>query len=283
MASTGQKIAAGCGIGCLLLVIVFGGIGTCGYFGIKKVVDEAESLEVVYDDLAQRHGPPESYSPPADGRLEPLQMELFLTVREAMLAEGAELDQILRTLDDGEGGKPGVVAKFRAGASFLPAVIRYMEAHSGTLLAQGMGLGEYAYLYTLGYYVMLGHDPGDGPDFELNSDPGDENERGVQWNVDTEDAGAHERRARNSREAINTLMREVLANQREAAALAAVDPDWLDALDRELDNLREDWERLPWEDGLPPRLDESLAPYRSRLEATWSPYLNALELGALVD
>ncbi|MBD3220688.1 hypothetical protein GF314_05555 [bacterium] len=280
MASTGQKIATGCGIGCLLLVLVVGGVGTCSYLGIKKVVDEAESIDVVYDDLTTRFGPPGEYTPAADGRIGTVQMELFLSVRDTLLARGAEAERILATLDGAEGRPTGPIAKIRAGMDFIPAMIRFVAAHSGTLMDQGMGLGEYAYLYTLSYYVLLDRDPGAGPDFELEGDPG-EAEGQVRWEFDTEGGTPQQDRARTNREAVNRLMRRILTNQRDAAELAGEDPDWIAALDREITSLEIDPERLPWQDGLPDRLATSLAPYRSRLEATWSPYLNALELDAL--
>jgi hypothetical protein len=282
MASTGQKIATGCGIGCLLLVIIVGGVGTCSYLGVRKVVDEAESLEVVYDELTARHGAPEDYTPPADGRIQPYRLELFLAIRDSVIADGDEVDQILRTLDGADGSPGGPIAKVRAGMKFVPATLRFMAGHSGILLRQGMGLGEYMYLYAVGYYAWLGHDPGAGPDFQLNSDEGDEN-ASVRFSMDSDGDDPRADRARQVRETLNHVLRSVLANQLAEAESADVDPAWRDRLAAEVEAMREDWQRLPWEDGLPASVAESLAPYREQFEATWSPYLNALELGAIRD
>ena len=41
----------GCGIGCGILILAAGGIGTCSYLGIKKIKDRAEQLDAGFDAL----------------------------------------------------------------------------------------------------------------------------------------------------------------------------------------------------------------------------------------
>jgi len=45
MAGAGKKWLIGCGIGCGFFVLIMGGIGTVGYFGVKKFADRAERIE----------------------------------------------------------------------------------------------------------------------------------------------------------------------------------------------------------------------------------------------
>ena len=282
MASTGKKIALGCGAGCLTLALITGGIGTCAYLGVRDVMDEAENLDVVYADLQAKYGPPTAYIPPADGRLDPGRIELFLGARDSLITRGEDAASAMRILDDAEGADTNPLAKIRAGMRFIPATIRYVAAHSNALDAAGMGLGEYAHIYALGYYVMLGEDPGSGPDFELQNRPGEEHGGEVEFSLESE-GDPRQRRALRFREQLNRIGRRQLENQREEALASGADPGWIATLDTEIERLGDDWRRLPWQDGLPEPVAASLAPFRARFAATWSPYLNALEMAALEE
>jgi hypothetical protein len=58
---------------------------------------------------------------------------------------------------------------------------------------------------------------------------------------------------------------------------------WRQTLATEIRALERDPYRLPWQNGLPPTLAESLEPYRSRLEASYSALANHLELAPYQD
>ncbi len=45
--------------------------------------------------------------------------------------------------------------------------------------------------------------------------------------------------------------------------------------------MRDDAYRVPWEDGLPPAIEESLRPFRDRLEAAYDPVTNPFELARM--
>lgn len=275
--STGKKIATGCGLGCLLLALAVGAVGTCGYLGVRNAMNHAEGIEVAYDELRVRHGDPGNHVPSADGRIDPSRIEAFLAIREELLAGGTDTVEKLRVLDDGAGA--GLVDRLRAGMGFIPAIMDFMTLHGRTLLDHGMGLSEYAYLYVLGYLVLLGEDPGAGPGFVIATH-GDGSEAGVHWSTKDTDRPGEEREG-DARERINAVLRRVLQHQLDAAVAADVPADWVERLANEVDLMKQDWERLPWEDGLPTPVAESLAPYRAQLEATWSPTLNPLEMGFL--
>ena len=116
------------------------------------------------------------------------------------------------------------------------------------MATQGMGPGEYAHLYCMTYYVALDRSPGAGPDFRLQGENDDSGSVHIDASVGDDPREDRERRLR---EAMNSLARRQLTNQREAAVTAGLDAAWIAQLDTELDALRTNWERLPWQDGLP--------------------------------
>ena len=70
----------------------------------------------------------------------------------------------------------------------------------------------------------------------------------------------------------------VAAGNRNAESL-----QWHQTLAAEIRSLESDPYRLPWQDGLPQQLADSLAPYRTRLEASYSALANHLELAPYQD
>jgi len=270
----------GCGIGCLLVLVIVGGIGTCTAIGIRRVVQRAERLDAAQDSLQARFGPAGQFTPAPDGTVAAERLAAFLAVRRDHLERGAPLESFLRTLDD----PSDTVAKVRAGLKLVPALIEYLGDHHRILLEHDLGPGEYAYLYTTAYFDLLGRDPADGPDIDVSGR--DEGDHGpvVRWQSDDDrDAGrVRSERAASLRRDLNALLRPVLANQ--LAALEAVrghDPAWAEQLAAEIAALDQDPERLPWQDGLPAPLAASLAPYEDELAASYSPYLNAIEATVL--
>lgn len=290
MAGTAAKIGIGCGIGCLVVLLALGGIGTCTYLGVRDLADDAKQMTADMDALHDRFGPATNWTPPADGAVYVSRMEAFLAVRERLLVDGAEVSRYLQTLDGAEGAPGGIAAKARAGVKLVPALVTYTGAMSSALLDEGMGLGEYTYIYTLGYYVLLGKDPGAGPGFRVTGDDepapaGD----GEGFHLRTQggwriDGGDHRgQRGDEARTRLNLLFLALLSSQREAAAAAGADADVLVRLDAELAALADDSQRLPWQDGLPDEVAASLRWYGDRLEATWEPWLNSLEVAFMGD
>ena len=277
MASTGQKWAIGCGIGCLLVVIILGGVGTCGYFGLRELKESAEELEVQQDELRDRFGSLDTFTPAADGTIAPAALETFLTVRDSLLARSEDMAAIIATLD----GEAGKLEKIRAGMKLIPHLVQYIGLRAAVLLEQDMHPGQYTYIYALAYYSWLGHDPGDGPDFQLDSD--DDN-NGIRWSDDSHGDDAHADRARRARRALNDLMLGWLGSQLEAETTAGrEESEWAANLRAELDALRADPERLAWESALPEPLERSLTPYREALDHRYAELLNALEVSLLSD
>ena len=279
MASTGKKVATGCGIGCLLIVIILGGLGTCTYLGVRNVKDHAEGIDESFEVLDDRFGSPEDFTPPAGGRVAADRMAVFLALRDDLLVKGAQSIETLTTLD----GDAGILAKIRAGMHLIGSVLDFVEIRNAALIDHDMSPGEYLYLYTTVYYSWLGKDPGDGPDFRLSGDDEDDGVN-VRWSGSDHDEDARADRAREVRRTFNRLALGWFANGLAAIeAGGAIDPEWRRQLSTESEALRTDPVRLAWQDGLPAALETSVAPFREDLESRYDPYLNALEMSLFDD
>jgi hypothetical protein len=115
----------------------------------------------------------------------------------------------------------------------------FFRARNDALAEVDMGLGEYTYLYAL--------------------------------------SGREDRSFSNR---VQSDLRRMLDNQR--TAIDALDEEavveFRDLLDREIAALENDPQRLPWQEGLPPQIEASLAPYRDEIEALFCPDAFGLEL-----
>ena len=53
---------------------------------------------------------------------------------------------------------------------------------------------------------------------------------------------------------------------------------WFTSLSDEIEKIEDDRDRLPWQDGLPDQINDTLEPFRERFENSYSPILNSMEL-----
>jgi hypothetical protein len=146
-----------------------------------------------------------------------------------------------------------------------------------------MGLGEYYYMYVLIYYSWLGHSPEDGPNFNFMGDNHGSyhyrfNPENTEEREEQEQQISEDRRDRIIR-ITRGMIRPMLSCQLEALEEKGIHNTWRHALETEIDALKADNNRLPWQNGLPRVMDASLRPFRDRLEASYSALLNALEIG----
>lgn len=278
MAGAAKKWAVGCGIGCGLMIIIAGGIGTCGYLGVKKIADGAEGLEDGFETLDEVYGKPGEFIPEADGTIPYERLETFLAVREDLTVAREELGGTLAILD-GE-GSGGVIDKIRAGISLVPSLFKFINERNEVLIEHGMGLGEYTHIYTVAYYAWLDKTPADGPDFELSSN--DDDDDPVRFGVRSSGGDdVYERREEDIRRYLHDIQREMLDNQIAAAEGAALDEVWLAELHAESDRMDDLRRRLLWENEVPELLRASLEPFRVRLEESYVPLMNAVEMGTM--
>jgi hypothetical protein len=283
MAGSGKKWFIGCGIGCGLMLLILGGVGTCGYFGVKKIQDQVEGMEENADAVQARFGDADDFVPELDGAIPAARMETFLAIRDDMAPVRNETSEILNVLD---GNGVNWVAKAQAGMKMIPAMLGFVNQRNTILLANDMGVGEYQYIYALSYFVLLDKDPSDGPGFQMSGD--DEQENGnvrVDWSNNGGEEGVRDTRSERVRTYVNNVQVKVLANQLEAyrASLPAgtdlaTDP-WGAQLETELAAMKLESLRFPWEEGLPAQIRASLEPYSDRINETYDPMTSIIEMG----
>ncbi len=258
----------GCGIGCLAVIVISVLGGVLLFNTGKKVVARFEELGDTQRALADRFGAVADYVPPAAGALPAERVEIFLRVQETLHETGQQLvghGRALQELEHQKGkgiGPASILRGIRGVVGIGRYAAEYLQERNEALLAAGMGLGEYSYLYVLGYHSWLGRefDPTFGePSTRVDADHGARIEIG-----DRDD----ERRS----ERLQGLFRNWSTNQHQAAVAAGLDAAWCERLAAEaLAAASADSLRLPWTGGLPAPITSSLDPFRSRFEATYQP------------
>lgn len=283
MAGAAKKWFIGCGIGCGLFLLIMGGIGTVSYLGIRKAMDKGEEIEGGFEELRIAYGDPSDFVPEPDGAVPAGRMITFLEARDAMAADRQEIGDILRTLDGEEvgGSKPNFIQKAKAGIQLIPGLMGFVDFRNHALLTQGMGLGEYLYIYSLSYYNLLGKDPADGPSFQISGDDDEEN-AGIRWNTETTEGGdesVRRNRAVDIRRYLHGVQLQMARNQLVELDRLGDLAGFREQLILEIATMEDEPLRLLWETGLPEALRWSLETYSSQLEATYDPMVNALESG----
>ena len=259
--------AAGCGT-VVLFIALFIGWSVMGVRSMTKGFNDAVELR---SEIEQNFGGREGYVPPADGAIPADRMEAFLAVRDATQPARDEIARVfgsfptsedqIRELDEAPTMDKLLAAWNMTGAAFGMggSMGDLFAARNEALMAQQMGFGEYGYIYWLAYFAMLGRDPEAGP--MDSADP----------NIDmTMNMGMmHDGEVRDAL---------VAGLEKQLESVPADNAEWRGQLEQELQALRSDRGRVPWQDGLPPAIAASLEPYRERLEATYHPAANPFEL-----
>lgn len=279
--SPAKKWLIGCGIGCgaILLIVIILVMG--GFFFIKNIVEDFRSSEALMDTLVEELGEIQDYCPSPNGVIDPERLEIFLTVREAMDPVREELERSLRILQDSddeaidEEERRSVFKKVTTGFGLISQIADFHKARIQALLDAGMGMGEYYYLYIVSYYSWLEKSILDGHDFQIRSD--DEGYRFNNW----EDEESEEIRRDMTLRWLHRTILPMLHNQYSKLTesdLERVDKQWQKTLETEIEVMESDRYRLVWQDGLPDVIRKSLEPFRQRLEASYSPLTNGVEM-----
>jgi len=246
------------------------------YMGYRWVRDTTEAVEEagrVERELEDRYGSVLAFVPPAVPGVPNDRMEVFLAVRESMSEERDELERAVNGLASvGEGG--GVASGLRAakaGVSLAPLTFGLTNARNRALLEQGMGMGEYTWIYWMTYFAWLGHSAEESKLHEIMEER-DSEHGSVRIHMDggMEPERVTWRLRRDIRAMLKNLERELAADPEKA--------DMLEAVTAELAELDADPGRVPWQDGLPEAFAAGLDPYRERLETTYSGATNPFEL-----
>lgn len=264
MAGKSRKWAEGCAIGCGALVVLGVVVGAITWLGMMqlsgKAVDTRAALDAAFPSQ-------EVYTPPLDGAVEPDRMDRFLAVREALMPWCETFSGYRayfgRMKDFAESEDEPPPGDFVKATGFLPKVMwrlgqdvhAYAVERNETLLAQGMGLGEYTWIFVIGYLGWLGHEP---TEF---------------MPADGEQPKVYGGRVR---QAVMDMMQRHVAELEAAFAedSGAAPPNGGEDLAlwrAELVALQNDPKRTPFADGLPPALAASFEPYRDELERGFCP------------
>jgi hypothetical protein len=282
MASTTQKWFIGCGIGCGLMILITAIIGGGVFFAVKDVMKDGKSIEESNDAMIEAFGMPDDFTPSPSGAISSDRMEIFLAARDMTSDSRDKMAEILNTLDDdSDEGEGGPLAKIKAGLSLVPAVLSFLNDRNNTLLEYGMGDGEYTYIYALAYFSYLDKDLTDGPSFQMTGDDGDD-DGGVSWKVESSSGGVkvRDKREKRIRRHMHELQMSFLMNQIAGLdAAAGVDEGLAAALEEERTAMNSAWRRMLWEEGLPPAIEASIAPYADQLNESYVPIMNVIEMG----
>lgn len=276
-----KKWLIGCGIGCGAVALILLLLGVGGYFFVRNIVQEVKDQEELLSSLTEKHGRIKEYCPDPEGTIPAVRLEAFLSVRQVYSSVRQELEESLSTLSGAEKResdvKPprGIFRMLGIGFGLLPKLADYFRSRNQALLDEGMGMGEYYYIYVVAYYSWLRKSPEDGPPFPLMDE-----DRGEDFR-DWDEEDIREMRRDNALRKLHRMTLPMLHNQ--YAQLTESQPtadqkEWQEALAAEIEAMEADRFRLPWQDGLPDTIEASLRPFRDRLKASYSPITNPLEI-----
>ncbi len=279
----GSKTKKGLGIGCgAVLVLFMALLGGTVYFTTQmnreyKVVKELE------EQLVAAHGPGNQLPAGHVGLPTPERMAVFLAVHQSTAEWRVKLETsfaevLQRESESGDSGFGRLLQVLKASRDLAPVFSGFWTARNSALLESEMGIAEYKYLYCLFFYGDLGLDPSDGAR-DAGSFLAGMGAGGAMENTDDTIEAETERRLW-IREQVNDLMLPLMQQAARAAA-AADDPvvlAWAEDLQAEVRLMQDDQLRVPFAGAAPTVLAEVIAPFRNRLEASYSVTVNPVEL-----
>ncbi|MEM7350689.1 MAG: hypothetical protein AAF657_07785 [Acidobacteriota bacterium] len=265
----------GCGLGCLAMTLIAVGLGVLGVRFAQQTTRGFDAAVETRTSLEERFGASSEYVPPPDGVVPKARIEAFLAIRDATAPARQHVEVTFAEIPmNPEAAREleaqgfveqmrSVLRITRSSMSLGARLGRIFEARNQALLAQGMGLGEYTYIYALAYYSWLGHAPTDGPE---NAGSADDSGFGPQM------SSAFMGRVRKD-------LLQMLRNQLQSLPSDGSTGEQRAILQAEIEAMESDRRRIPWQGNMPPAIAVTFEPYRARLEASYSPVTNAFELG----
>ena len=261
MAGAGKKWLIGCGVGCgviiLLNILLFVGAGIMFTRPMDKAVDSQK-------DLIEATGKPQNYIP-EPGSLTPARLEIFLSVRSRLVPSCEKLESAVEGFqameEIGENDEDPSAGEIFQGLGQLMGSVKGMvvelgkvlEIRNRALLEEGMGLGEYTWIYVLSYNSWLGYLPNEGVDSEGG-------------NFSSREAGLIEDLMESHATALEN------AGRQEEAQLWHL----------EIKKLNWGEGETPFAHGdLPEEIKSVLLPFRARLEQSYCPPMSEFDLGQM--
>jgi hypothetical protein len=309
MEQKGSNWLRGCGIGCgvvlLLGIVLFVG----SIFWVRGFMREFDAAIETRESLDARFGQPGEFVPWPDGAIPGDRMESFLEVRDATEPARERISGFFTMIPENEEAAHELESKSflqklrfglsmgRAGFGMVGDVSDFFILRNQALESADMGLGEYTYIYVTAYYAWLGHDPADEPtrtrvtvvedgversatvgdidDVVENLPPGTGVREDVLESLPASQSGRWQ--TPRARDEYVAQLRNLLGSISDTS-LGEEHDVWVATLSNEVEALENDRRRIPWRDGLPDPIRESLERFRDRLEATYDPATNPFEL-----
>ncbi len=273
-----KKFMIGCGA-VVGLILLLGLVSSWILVRSLKSQLPMDELKKQQKELVQSYGSIDDYVPPLGGRFQPQRMECYLRVRENLphddTAFANAMDEVSRaekSLDEAQGlEKLKIGLKMaKRGMGVARVATSYLATRDSLLIAEKMGPGEYLFITTTAAVCDLQWDP---PYCRKTV------ERDSTQKEKLSEANAELRRA--LRRQLENARRELQAKDTRSTG----EDQWLTELTDALDHGPIDHAYLPFQDGLPQSLQDSLQPYRERIEATLPNCAEAwlMELMVLTD
>lgn len=268
MATGAWKWVAGCGIGCLVIIVVVASLGVGGALLARGAVREVKRIADLQREVETHAGGLDDYAP-RSGFIPAVRMEAFCTVRERLAEVMAQRsDSVDLPPQRAPQGFAEGLRALRGGIRTISSVGRLVETRNRALLDARMGFGEYYYLYATVYYAWLGHSPADCP-------------RGVSLHRESHRHRVFFSDGEPPGDLIAAYRTTYVGMLRKALDDADDSDPWRAAVRAELAALDADPARMPWAEGLPPMVSVSIEPFRQRLESHYWRSANCFELATL--
>lgn len=292
--SKSSKWLLGCGIGCGIIILL--GVITifAGYFICKGTVEGFKEVETTSEKLKEKYCAVEDYIPSPDGIISDDRIEIFLAVRDSMRETLIELEQTLKKFEEIEKEDENkdqsfwsVMDDIKSGFNIVPQFAQFYLCKNKALLKLDMSPGEYYYIYVMAYYSYLGKSPGGNNSnmhiinsqagFTIRADTEEqEKEKDNEiWKMEMKEDQKYAI-IRHIRWIIIPVMENQLDKINENPSLYS--KTWRRKLENEVKKLKDDRRRIPWKDNLPQQLEKSFAPYKNRLEQSYSSTGDMFEL-----
>jgi hypothetical protein len=246
----------GCGLALLLALMVVG----VGAYWLLNLYGEYDQVVGIRQELEGRFGAQDAFVPLPDGSVGAERVEIFLSIRDTLRGYCQRFQDTFGVFDrveqmdqrDEDPSARELFGLLRSAMGTVPLLVEFFEARNRLLLEKGMGLGEYTYIYVLAYHSWLGYAASEWPD-------------------GPEQDGIFDR--------VHAALLKMLRAQRARIDEASPELEGMaTALENEIVALEVDPARVPWQDGLPPAIVDSLAPHRSRLNESFCRAAASFEL-----
>jgi len=277
-----SKWLIGLGIGCGGAVVIVILLVIAGYFFIRNTTQGFRESDGLMKSLTAKYGRIEEFCPDPGGTIPAGRLEVFLAARESAAGARTKLEESLELLvksrdSKGEHGRPPgtIFQALRTSVGMVPQISDFLKVRAQALLDAEMGAGEYYYLYVIAYYSWLKKTPMDGAGLRFGGPGSDSSD------PDDQDALAVSKDMNLMR--IHRLVLPMLQCQLAklgSGGTAGADGRWREALAVEVKAMEADRYRLPWQNGVPAEIDNSLRPFRERLEAGFSRMADLFEISA---